>query len=377
MTTGTAAAWRPARDALTAAAIATALAIAGSAASSWFLTDPTGLWVCATLATVTALPYTALVLWVDRHEKEPWWLLSSAFGWGAVVAAGLSMALNGVGRAYLTEHLGPVDAAWWTATLVAPPVEEALKALALVVIFDRWRHHTDDVLDGIVYGAMVGLGFAWFENVAYYMQGWSEGHLPSLVVGRGVVQGITGHATFTGLAGLGFGAFRVLRKRPIRWLLPAMGWIAAVGAHGAWNGASGWFITEAHVGLVGGTIVAALWLQVPFFGLLAIAAVLALNHQERLIRAHLLDEPDDIAKPADVDRLIPARRRLWRGLSQLVLRGPVAWWRHGRLTQALIRLAFARWHHREDAHPWRAEDDPDVLRWRAQVRRLRRLGARP
>ena len=68
----------------------------------------------------------------------------------------------------------------------------------------------------------MGLGFAWFENITYYMRASQDGVGPMLALAwvRGVLHGAGGHATFTGLTGLGFGMFRALRQHPARWFVP-------------------------------------------------------------------------------------------------------------------------------------------------------------
>jgi len=44
-------------------------------------------------------------------------------------------------------------------TVLGPAVEEIAKASALLVVLAVWRSEIDDPLDGIVYGALAGLGF--------------------------------------------------------------------------------------------------------------------------------------------------------------------------------------------------------------------------
>ena len=103
------------------------------------------------LAFVPAFLMAAFIYWLDRYEKEPLIMLGAAFVWGAVVAAGGAFVLNtvfGIGIYALTGSGDVADQA--TASLVAPFVEEALKAGALLVIFlafrrrvrfDPGRHH--------------------------------------------------------------------------------------------------------------------------------------------------------------------------------------------------------------------------------------------
>ena len=64
---------------------------------------------------------------------------------------------------------GPEFAARWTAALTAPFVEETLKGCGVVMIYLIARDEIDDVMDGFVYGAVCGLGFAIVEDVFYFM----------------------------------------------------------------------------------------------------------------------------------------------------------------------------------------------------------------
>ena len=54
-----------------------------------------------------------------------------------------------------------------TASVVAPLVEETLKAVPLLFIFFMFRREFDGLMDGLLYGALVGFGFAMTENFFY------------------------------------------------------------------------------------------------------------------------------------------------------------------------------------------------------------------
>ena len=60
------------------------------------------------------------------------------------------------------------------APIFAPIAEEIAKALGVVLIFWLLRAEFDNMRDGIVYGALVGLGFNWFEAALYVAQGYAE-----------------------------------------------------------------------------------------------------------------------------------------------------------------------------------------------------------
>ena len=55
------------------------------------------------------------------------------------------------------------------ATFGAPLVEETLKGAVLIGLLWRRRAELDGPANGVIYAAMVGLGFAMIENVGYYV----------------------------------------------------------------------------------------------------------------------------------------------------------------------------------------------------------------
>jgi protease PrsW len=102
---------------------------------------------------------------------------------------------------------GPEFAARWTAALTAPFVEETLKGVGVVLIVLIARDEVDDMLDGFVYGALCGLGFAIVEDVFYFMGvfgGQPAGVLRGFFL-RVVASGLYSHVLYTGLVGMGIG----------------------------------------------------------------------------------------------------------------------------------------------------------------------------
>ncbi len=177
--------------------------------------------------------YAALITVFDRYEKEPLWLMLAAFGWGAIVAAGLALVVNtvfGVGVAVLTgdERLTEIT----TAVISAPLVEETVKGLAVLIIFLLFRREFNSLLDGVIYGALVGFGFAATENVLYIFNGFSAGGFAGLVLltfFRAVGIAFL-HASLTALTGTGLAALRVLGS-DWRYLAAPAGYAAAITGH--------------------------------------------------------------------------------------------------------------------------------------------------
>ena len=112
----------------------------------------------------------SLVLWMDRLEPEPRQNLAFAFVWGAGIAALAALIINTADLEYVTmPALGASTGEYVAATFGAPVVEETMKGLVLFGLLWRRRDEIDGPTDGVIYAAMVGLGFAMVENVGYYI----------------------------------------------------------------------------------------------------------------------------------------------------------------------------------------------------------------
>lgn len=267
---------------------------------------PSALTVGVLLAALPVGPVIACFLWLDRYEPEPVPLLLMAFGWGALVATAAALILQIVDRSVL----GTPDT--WTGVIVAPITEEAAKGLFIVLLLVSRRHVIDGVLDGIVYAGLVGVGFAFTENILYlggaYMGGndmgaGGLGSATTLFVVRGVFSPFA-HPLFTAFTGIGVGIAVVTRVRLWRFLAPLLGYLFAVIAHSSWNGSAS---------LAGGRlfVLTYLFAMVPAFLLLAGFAVGARRREGRMLTRSLSDcAGRGLLDPAEVPWLVrlPARR---------------------------------------------------------------------
>src|SRR5687768_18520100 len=57
-------------------------------------TGPVALLIGLVSATIPVPLYLVLVLWIDRYESEPLWMLTTAFFWGALVAVFIAFLFN-------------------------------------------------------------------------------------------------------------------------------------------------------------------------------------------------------------------------------------------------------------------------------------------
>ena len=181
----------------------------------------------------------AFVQWLDRYEKEPKPLLGAAFVWGVVIAGGGAYILNtfvGISVYTLTGSARAAD--FSTTSIAAPIIEEALKGLAVLVVFLMFRKEFDSVLDGIVYGAITAMGFAAIENVLYiyrngFLGGGWEGFW-SLVFIRVVLVSWM-HPFFTSFTGIGLAVARTNRNMLVKIIAVPAGYTVAVITHAFHN----------------------------------------------------------------------------------------------------------------------------------------------
>jgi RsiW-degrading membrane proteinase PrsW (M82 family) len=204
------------------------------------------------IATITAIvlfgllavPFWLFLDELDFLEREPPSLRVLAFAWGGLVATSVSIP-GSTALDNLIAKLGSPDlAAEWGAALAGPTVEEIAKTLGVVAIVLIARAQVNSVLDGIVYGALVGLGFQIVEDVVFAVgavQQAGEGDRIQPVIitflVRGFLAGVWSHTLFGALAGAGIGYLVVnrTRSRARRITVAALALFAAWASHSLWN----------------------------------------------------------------------------------------------------------------------------------------------
>jgi RsiW-degrading membrane proteinase PrsW (M82 family) len=169
----------------------------------------------------------------ERSRREPWRALLKAFLWGAVGAALVAILVEEWLAGVLGLDPAIVGSATLLGVLVAPVVEESAKALGLLAI----RDEDPQPEDGLVYGAVAGLGFAATENLFYvgaaFLLGGADVAVATALY-RGVAT-VALHAAATALSGYGIWASRFHTVQG-SWL---GGLLAAVALHAAYNAIAG------------------------------------------------------------------------------------------------------------------------------------------
>lgn len=320
----------------------------------------------AVFAGVPMFSFLLLVWWLDRHDREPLWLLLLTFAWGAIGSVMLALAGSTAVVGALGSLFGASQAETWSAVLVAPPIEEPTKALILFAVM--YSRHFDNATDGFVYGAATGFGFAMTENFLYFTQYADPGHLFEwfqLVVIRTFYSGVM-HACASSTVGaaLGWARFRGIGARLLA--LP-VGFGAAMGIHALWNG----LLTLDEIWDT------TFWSQINFalfpleaaflFGLFQ----LALWEERAVIRRELADEVQQGLLPL---RHASAIASWWRRRNGDWLPKGVPHWPYVR---AATTLAMRKHQCRNASKRTYAFYADEVARLRREVKGLLALGATP
>lgn len=190
------------------------------------------------LALFPLLFVLALLHHIDRWEPEPIGPRLVVLLWGAGVA---TLAASIVNTAMLT-NVAMVTGDYRSSmtvvsVFVAPFVEECLKGIGVVLIILWRRTSINSPLDGIVYAGYAGAGFAFVENIQYFLEAGQSGSTSfgAVVFMRGVLSPFV-HPMATSFTGLAL-AWAVVRMRS-RWAwvwMGPLGWLVAAAVHGSWN----------------------------------------------------------------------------------------------------------------------------------------------
>jgi protease PrsW len=341
--------------------------------------DRVGLLLSVTAATIPALIYATIVLRLDRYEVEPLRAVLACFTWGAVGAILFSLATSLLFQFAVEEALGTEIAAAASVVIGAPLVEESFKGIAVLAVLIFARDEIDSTLDGLVYGALVGVGFAMTENILYFGQAYLEGGLGEfgiLVLARAVLGGL-GHPAYTAITGAAIGWSRGRYGRGIaRFIVPILGWALAVALHVAWNG--GLVLTSVQMdqdaSLLQLVAVQTAIVIVPAVLVLYFIARMSARHELRILREELRAEVErGTITDAEYTAIVDASERQ-RALASARARGGRALLRRQRAFFSTAADLALRIHHRHQGELGKpgsaARDDVDRERLLALRREL-------
>ena len=318
----------------------------------------------ALILSILPLPiWIVLTQWIHRFKTEPVRMLAAAFFWGATVACFFSLWANTSFARWAVDRYG-TGTAPLGAVLSAPWVEESLKGLFVLFLFFWPNARFDDVIDGIVYATMVGLGFAMMENVVYLGRAIVSGHeeiVRQTVFGR-LVMGPFVHPFFTCMFGIGLGFSRETDNRVVKIIAPVAGFFLAMFLHYTWNLTllfDGLLKAAAATGIVlrAAPVYYYFYLLFMFPAFLAVITLIMfqLGREGVVISQNLLPEVQSgILGPVELKGLTTVTGRLKATTGALLKGGVQPWIAQRKFHQVASELAFHRY---RVAHGISRQDD--------------------
>src|SRR6266511_1756002 len=293
---------------------------------------------------IPSIVLMAGIYYLDRYEKEPVRLIGIALGAG-VIAAPLATA-------WIEKAFGVPNSVASSAVIVPglqnanqPIIEELVLGAILVAVFFLVRYELDDVLDGLVYGGVVGVGFGMAANF------WAT---PTLVGGisthdlASTVLASFNWVFYAGVIGLLLGtARRAALGRVIAMAVVGTG--IAMGFHLLHDYIPSWLAANPDDIQTSG--MARFLSNLPnLLGLVALAviAVWASGREKLLVSRELQDEVQAGVVSADDYNTIVGPFRRFSVLAGAIGKGLGTWRLRRRLYVLEVELAFRKHHDKSD-----------------------------
>jgi len=225
------------------------------------VTDVTSLEDLLLLVVLSLAPAILYLAWVRKGEQrgaQGWGTLLSGFVYGAIfatlaagfveviiVALGTTISQRYPAPEFVFLNGGSTAGAFFLVLIVAPFVEEGLKASGVAARRGSLRR----VADGPVVGASVGLGFGFFETFLYGLGAYLVGGLAAgiLLIAIRSLSSVLLHGSSTGMFGYGYARSR--------FGVPGAGsggyYLLAVGMHASFNALASVSVLLPLVGVTG------------------------------------------------------------------------------------------------------------------------------
>ena len=189
------------------------------------------------LALLPAVLLLIFLLWRDRLRPEPPKELIIAFLMGLLT---LPLAILFVRINSLFGLIGIGDT-WFNQfkrAFVGAAIPEEFAKLLILWLFFKWRKNQDEMMDGIVYAACIGLAFAAGENIKYIMAAAASQTTSILPVAASIgvtraILSVPGHFCFAILMGYYF-SFYLFSKQKRGYYL-AMAFLIPMLFHGFYD----------------------------------------------------------------------------------------------------------------------------------------------
>jgi RsiW-degrading membrane proteinase PrsW (M82 family) len=187
------------------------------------------------LLVMAFLPPIIYVVWIrntEKFEREKWKPIFVCFLWGATISVVAAIVLELIFQFSLVPSIDdPNVLGLVSVIIIAPFAEELTKPLALRL--KTVKKEIDELEDGLIYGAVAGLGFSATENLLYGRSFMTHGLLIFFVlITIRSIGGCLLHASATAWTGYGYGKTLMKHTSLIR-VIPYF--ILAILVHALYN----------------------------------------------------------------------------------------------------------------------------------------------
>ncbi len=204
------------------------------------------------LVFMSFLPPLIYMVWIrnsEKYHRERWWPILLCFLWGASIAIIAAIVLELILGISLGVSIKDDNTlALVTVIVIAPFAEELTKPLALRL--KTVKKEIDELEDGLIYGAVAGLGFSATENLLYGASFFSKGLVVFfiLIIMRSF-GGCLLHASATAWTGYGYGQ-TIMKHTKLLKIIPYFA--LAIFVHGFYN----FLVSFETIGALAGLIAA-------------------------------------------------------------------------------------------------------------------------
>lgn len=200
--------------------------------------QPDVLGLTFLIAFIPSLILMVVLRYTEKYEREPWGALGTAFLWGATATVVLVILARGFFQVYMKDKYPDIASdkemmIIYTTWLITPIAAEILKLMSLFFV----REELDEAEDGLIYGAVAGLGFAATEMMLYGIFVFSSYGITVFIhtVLLRTVSVVMLQASVGAIAGYGISrAVAKKHKKGKLWLSPVF-LIVAIAIHGLFN----------------------------------------------------------------------------------------------------------------------------------------------
>jgi len=189
--------------------------------------------------------YTIWIRNTEKYHREKWKGIFLSFLWGATIAIIAAVILEWILNYSIAPSLNPEFSHLMAVVVIAPFAEELTKPLALRL--KTIKKELNEPEDGLIYGAVAGLGFSATENLFYGYDFLTEGIMFFLVlIFLRSIGGCLLHASATAWTGYGYGK-KIMKNTSLLKVVPYF--IVAILVHAIYNGMLVFDIFGAAIGL--------------------------------------------------------------------------------------------------------------------------------